>query len=53
VVKAGQRIKTVNYSFEKSDCYALQLDLQNGNLSRQRLFSNDDIPNSIPATATN
>lgn len=46
VTQPGQNAKRV-VNFEKSDCYALALDMETGMVTRKLLFSNDDEPTAM------
>ncbi len=48
VTKAGQKIKTLNYNFDKSDCFTVEVNLLTGEMKRRVAFSNNDIPNAMP-----
>lgn len=46
-LELGQRVKKTTY-FRKSECYSVDLDLISGKYTRYSLFSNDDVPTSMP-----
>jgi hypothetical protein len=43
VTKTDQKFKSI-YNFRKSNCYALTLDMETGNVTRRMLFTNNDEP---------
>jgi hypothetical protein len=43
VTKIGDKVKST-YNFNKSSCYTVSLDLENGAVNRKFLFTNDDEP---------
>ena len=47
VTQPGQKLKTAN-RFGRSDCYILTVDEATGKCIRKMLFSNSDIPTSMP-----
>ncbi len=47
VTQPGQKLKTAN-RFGRSDCYVLTVDEATGKCTRKMLFSNSDIPTSMP-----
>lgn len=47
VIQPGQKLKTAN-RFGRSDCYVLTVDEATGKCTRKMLFSNSDIPTSMP-----
>jgi hypothetical protein len=47
ILQEGKKIKRVT-SFGKSQCYVVTLDPISGKYTRQSLFSNRDIPTSMP-----
>jgi hypothetical protein len=47
ILQEGKKIKRVT-SFGKSQCYVVALDPVSGKYTRKSLFSNKDIPTSMP-----
>ena len=47
VTQPGQKLKTAN-RFGRSDCYTITIDEATGKCTRKMLFSNSDIPTSMP-----
>lgn len=52
VLQPGKKIKKVS-SFAKTSCYQLDLDMISGKYTRNMLYSNKDIPTSMPRLAAN
>lgn len=47
VTQAGQKVRSIRL-FGRSDCYILTVDLADGKIERRVLFSNADVPTSMP-----
>lgn len=51
VTRLGQKVRRT-LLFTKSDCYQVLLDTDKGTITRTGIFSNDDIPTSMPRMGT-
>lgn len=47
VTQPGQKVKRIS-RFGRSDCFILTVDLNNGKFDRKMLFTNTDVPTSMP-----